>query len=219
MTASPSLHPQRIAIIGGGRLGTYMAAFLPQAPGFRFVGYFDDTLPAATPHRLGALADIPARYAAGQFDALLLGVGYHHMAARQTIFERFIATVPFATYIHPTAWVDPSARLAPGCFVAPRCIIDQETVLEPNVMLNLGVIVAHNARVGAHSFLAGDTLLAGFVEIGERCFLGVRTTTVDKIRLGADVHSGAATTFITDAPTAGLYVGTPARLLRNASEA
>lgn len=204
-----------MAVIGGSRLGTYLGAFLPQAPGFSCAGYFDDTLPAGTPDLLGPLADIPARFAEGHFDSLLLGIGYGNMGVRKEIYERFAPTIPFATYAHPTAWVDPSARMAPGCFVAPHCIVDQDVVMGANVMLNLGVMVAHNARVGAHSFLAGYAMLAGYVEIGELCYIGVRTTTIDKIRLGDGVRSGASATFTKDTPEAGLYVGIPARRIKD----
>ena len=214
MHPSLSATPQRVAIIGASRLGTYLGAFLPQTPGFSCAGYFDDTFPPGTPNLLGTLADIPARFAEGKFDSLMVGIGYGNMEFRKQIYERLAPTIPFATCIHPTAWVDESARIGPGCYVAPLCMVDQDAVLEANVMLNLGVMVAHNARVGTHSFLAGFTLLAGYVEIGELCYMGIRTTAIDKITLGARVRSGASATFIKSAPDPGLYVGTPARWVK-----
>lgn len=211
-------HPtSRIAIIGAGALGQQIAQHLRQQ-GRRVAGFFDDTCPGAiTPEGpvLGLVRAVAAGYAARNFDELLLGIGYRHMARRQQVFEELRADgIPFGQFIHPSAYVDPSVRLGPGVFISPGCVLDLNVRLEANVLLYTGCVVAHDTRIGPHSLLAPGVRLAGCVQVGARCFLGIGTTVIDLLEVGADVRTGGGTVVTCSLPEPGTYVGVPARRLR-----
>ncbi|MFC6224891.1 hypothetical protein ACFP2F_16700 [Hymenobacter artigasi] len=205
----------RVAIIGAGALGQQVAQHLHQTAGWAVTGFFDDFAAHATvtPHGtvLGRVETIEAAFAAGTFDALLMGIGYNHLAVRQQLFEQLVARVPFATFVHPAAYRDSSAMVAPGCFVSPGCILDLNVHLGPNTFLYPGCVVAHDTTIVGHSFLAPAVRLAGHVTVKPRCFLGIGTTVIDGLELGEDIRTGGGATVVHHLTTPGTYVGTPAR--------
>jgi len=206
----------RTAIIGAGALGQQFAQHLRQTPPWKVAGFFDDwqTTSSGPDLILGKIADVVVAYAAGQFDNLLLALGYRHMDRRKQLFEELIgAGVPFARFVHPSAYVDFSAVLAPGVFVSPGCVLDLNVQVEANVTLYPGCVIAHDSQIGAHSILAPGVRLAGQVKIGEGCFLGIGTTIIDSLSLTANVRTGGGAVLIHDANVSGTYVGVPARRL------
>jgi sugar O-acyltransferase (sialic acid O-acetyltransferase NeuD family) len=208
--------PRRTAILGAGAMGQQIAQHLQQTDGWHVAGFFDDwakSSPGPEP-LLGTLAEVAASYAAGQFDELLLGIGYQHMARRQQVFAEITAAgVPFAQFVHPSAYVDASAMLQPGVFISPGCVLDLNVQLDANVFLYPGCIIAHDSQVGAHSILAPGVRLAGRVEVGERCFLGIGTTVIDGLTLAAEVRTGGGAVLVRSLNEPGTYVGVPARQL------
>jgi sugar O-acyltransferase (sialic acid O-acetyltransferase NeuD family) len=207
---------KRTAIIGAGALAQQLAQHLRQTTAWQIAGFFDDwhqASPGPEP-LLGTLADVVSAYAAGQFEELLLGIGYQHMARRQQLFEELTtAGIPFAQFVHPAAYVDASVVLQPGVFISPGCVLDLNVQIGANVLLYPGCIVAHDSQVGAHTILAPGVRLAGRVLLEERCFLGVGTTVIDSLTLTADVRTGGGAVVVHNLDTPGTYVGVPARLL------
>jgi sugar O-acyltransferase (sialic acid O-acetyltransferase NeuD family) len=197
-------------------MGQQIAQHLRQTNGWQVAGFFDDwakNTPGPEP-LLGTLAEVAVAYAAGQFDDMLLGIGYQHMARRQEVFMSVTAQdIPFAQFVHPAAYVDMSVRLQPGVFVSPGCVLDLNVQLNANVFLYPGCIVAHDTRVGAHSILAPGVRLAGRVQVGERCFLGIGTTVIDGLTLADEVRTGGGTVLVRSLHEPGTYVGAPARQL------
>jgi sugar O-acyltransferase (sialic acid O-acetyltransferase NeuD family) len=210
----PAGAPLRVAIIGAGALGQQIGQHLQQA-GWAVAGFFDDFAPPGTATAngpvLGRVGEAPIQHAAGNFDALLMGIGYKHLAMRQQLFDALATQVPFATFIHPAAYVDNSAAIAPGCFVSPGCVLDLNVRLGPNTFLYPGCVLAHDTAVVGHAFLAPAVRLAGHVVVGERCFLGIGTTVIDGLRLGSDIRTGGGATVVANLTEPGAYIGTPAR--------
>lgn len=208
----------RVAIIGAGSLGQQVAQHLHQTAGWAVAGFFDDFAAPATVTThgpvLGRVEAIEAAYAAGTFDALLMGIGYNHLVVRQQLFERLIAHVPFATFVHPAAYADSSAVVEPGCFVSPGCVLDLNVHLGPNTFLYPGCVIAHDTTLVGHSFLAPAVRLAGHVTVQHRCFLGIGTTVIDSLEVGPDVQTGGGTVVIKPLARPGLYIGNPSRILR-----
>ncbi|MBC6697803.1 acetyltransferase [Hymenobacter sp. BT190] len=207
---------KRTAIVGAGALGQQLAQHLRQC-GQAVAGFFDDELLGhSTPEGivLGPVAAASAAFAAGQYEELLLGVGYRHLAARGRLFEELCAQgLPFGRFVHPSAYIDASVTLGNGVCIWPGCLLDLNVHLADNVLLYPGCIVAHDTRIGAHSLLAPGVRLAGRIRVGERCFLGVGSTVLDSLELADDVRTGGGTVVINSLLEPGTYVGVPARML------
>ncbi len=213
----------KLAIIGGGDLGKVIAHLISELSEYKLVGFFDDYANAEQLVNvqgfefpiLGKTDDVSAQFEKGNFDQLLIGIGYHHFAVRQMMFERWKGKIPFANLIHPSAIVDKSFRMGEGNVVLAGCVLDKNVVIENNVLLNIGVTIAHDGHIEDHSFLGPSCVLAGFVNVGKRCFLGVGSVVIDNIKILDDVQLGGGALVIDDISRRGLYVGSPVRFLKS----
>ena len=207
----------KIAIIGSGDLGQLIAYHAKQSSGYEIAGYFDDFAQdkkATDGHLiLGKIDNIMPLYQKKTFDALMVGIGYKHFDFRKKVYEQFKGIIPFAKVIHPSAYIDPSASIGEGCFILPGCTLDKGVEVGPNVLLNTSCCIAHDSAIGAHSFLAPRVALAGFINIGECCMLGINSTIIDNIVIPPKTVIGGGAVVIKSVETAGLYVGVPAKLV------
>lgn len=209
---------KRLAIIASGELGMQIAHLASLGSDYTVVGFFDDTEPTGAVKNgytiLGPSEAIENAYANGDFDHLIIGIGYKHLTRRKELFEKYKDKIPYANIIHPTCYIDPTARLGEGIVMYPGCIIDKEVALSDNVLLNLGICVAHNTSIGPHSFLAPRVQIAGASSIGECAYLGIGTTVIDNLVICDNVHTGAATVIVKSINNPGLYIGSPAKFHR-----
>ena len=209
----------KLAIIGGGDLGQQIAAIARAHGGYEVAGFFDDFQQVGTNTNggpiLGPIDDIEAQRGQGTFDALLVGIGYKHIDFRRQCFERFTATIPFPSLVHPAAHLEPTVTLGAGTIVGAGCVFDGGVSVAENCYFNPGCIIAHDTSIGANSFCGPGVTLAGFITIEEDCFLGVGTTVIDNIRITTGTQTGGGTVVTTDITDPGLYIGVPARKLRD----
>jgi sugar O-acyltransferase (sialic acid O-acetyltransferase NeuD family) len=207
---------KRIGIIGAGDLGVQLAHHVAGAPDMTVAGFFDDSKPVGSlvvGHPvLGGIDQVPPRFAESAFDELLIAIGYKHMAFRQSVYDRFQATIPFARLVHARAWVDPTATIGPGAVLYAGCIVDMGSSIGANALLNVGCVVAHHTRIGAGSFLSPAVKVAGFVDIAASTSLGIGTIVIDNVSIASGVRTGAGAVVIHDLTEPGLYVGVPAKL-------
>lgn len=78
------------------------------------------------------------------------------------------------------------------------------------------VQVAHNAEIGTHSVIAGQTGIAGSTKIGNRVVMGGNVGTKDHVKIGDDVTLGGRSGVSEDLLVPGEYFGTPAMPKREA---
>lgn len=205
----------RVAILGAGDLGQALAHYARVIDDLEIVGFLDDTCIGEQRAGLQVIAGVQQAeeaYERGAFEALLMGIGYHHLDARRRLFER-LQSIGFVSLVHPSAYVDPGATIEAGAIIYPGCIVDQGALISRNALLNVGCVVAHDTTVGPHTFLGPGVELAGFIRIGERCFIGVGTTVIDNVTIADGVQTGGGTVVIGDLEP-GLWVGNPARKVR-----
>ena len=209
-----------VAIIGSKDLGRQIAHLvMSDSNTYKIAGFYDDFEPSGNMINnlpvLGKVEDIEHHYNEKVFDQLLIGIGYNHIAFRKSLFERFFEKVPFATFIHSSSIIDPSAKIKAGSIIYPGCIIDQFAVVMENVLVNLGCCISHESTVGAHSYLSPRVAVAGKVVLGERCFFGINATVIDNVVIGDDIKLGAATNVVKNIESKGLYVGNPAKKIKD----
>jgi sugar O-acyltransferase (sialic acid O-acetyltransferase NeuD family) len=206
-----------LAIIGSGDLGQQIAHYALSDNHYDSIVFFDDfsiekevnAIPV-----LGKTNAIEAAFQSKQFDELLIGIGYKHLAVRKEMFERFSKKIPFGKMVHSTSWVDSTATIESGCVIYPGCFIDAKTIIGANTILNIGCTVAHDTNLGGHCFLSPRVAVAGFVTIEEQSIIGINASIIDNIIIAATTQIGAATVVIKSIDKRGLYVGNPAKFIR-----
>ncbi|TAF34976.1 MAG: hypothetical protein EAZ57_01990 [Cytophagales bacterium] len=209
---------KKLAIVGSGDLGQLMAHHA-LAANMDVVAFYDDFKPKNDRVKnipvLGGLDAVIKDFHAGLFEQIAVGVGYKHLVFKQDLINNFIQEkIPLANIIHPTAYIDSSAHLGVGIFVLPRCVVDAGVTLGDGVLLNTGVCVAHDTTIGPCSFIAPAAALAGFIQLGERCFVGTNSTLIDNLTIISDTRIGAGAVVTTNINQPGLYVGMPARKIK-----
>jgi sugar O-acyltransferase (sialic acid O-acetyltransferase NeuD family) len=209
---------KKLGIIGSGDLGQLIAHHALHYCGFNSVLFFDDhKKPGEVVNNnlvFGSINDINAAYEKKEITHIIVGIGYKHIEFRKNVFERFEGIIPFASVIHPSAYIDKTCKIGNGVVVLPGCVLDMNVELQNNVLLNTGCVIAHDSVIMAHSFLSPKVTVAGFVKIGQCCNIGINTTIIDNIKIADHVQTGGATVVIEDLSKKGLYVGNPSRFIR-----
>jgi sugar O-acyltransferase (sialic acid O-acetyltransferase NeuD family) len=210
---------KRLAIIGSSDLGQLIAHHASLLPDIEVVGYYDDIKKEGEHigglQVLGKINKLRSDFSKGVFDALMVGIGYKHMAFRASVYNEFSKEIPFAKVIHPSASIDPSVKIGNGCFILPGCVLDRNVELEDNVLLNTGVVIAHDSHVGSHSFVSPAVKIAGFTKIGSGCVLGIGSVIIDNLTLTDHVITGAGSLVLKSLSIPGVYYGSPVKWQRN----
>lgn len=209
----------RVAIIGSGDLGKSIAHYALNNE-YTVIGFYDDFQKAKSVAGipvLGKLDKIEEDFKCSVFDSLVCAVGYYHFDFREYVFNKYHKEkgIPFATIIDKTCHVDSTATIGEGVVMFPTSLVDKGCVIENNVLLNVGVTIAHDTTVKAHSFLSPRVAIAGFSTIGKRCMIGINSTIIDNITVCDDVRLGGGTLLIHNVVKKGLYVGCPARYVKD----
>lgn len=210
---------KRLAIVGAGDLGKQIAHHANSTGIYKPVGFFDDYKKTGTALNgasvLGNTDEVVQFFQKGEFDELIIGVGYKHMDARKEFFDRFKNKIPFATIVHDSSYVDKSCKIGRGSIIYPGCTLDMNVTINDNVLLNTGCIIAHDTSVGNHSFLSPAVKMAGFVNVDEKVNLGIGTTVIDNINISQGVKTGGGAVVVNDLTSKGLYIGIPAKRKRD----
>ncbi len=193
-----------VAIVGAGQHGRVVASVL-EAAGVAIVGHFDDD-PAtwgATLGRvpvLGPLDEIPADAPA------IIATGDN--AARQRLAQRL--DLHWTTAVHPFSSVHPDVELGPGTVVCAGVIVQVGAVVGSHVILNNRAGVGHDASVEdfAHMTVCH---LGGESRLGEGAFMGIGSSTVPRVRIGAWATVGAGSVVFADVRPGATVLGNPAR--------
>ncbi|WP_415325247.1 acetyltransferase [Chryseobacterium sp. MMS23-Vi53] len=206
-----------LAIIGSGELGMQIANFAIQDNHYQKVVFFDDFETSSEKSGyevLGGTEKIEQAFEDKKFDELMIGIGYNHLEKRKEIYLKYSTNIPFGKVVHSTTIQDSSSKILDGTVIYPGTILDKNVVISENCLLNLGCIIAHDSKIGGHSFFAPGVKIAGFVTTGEKCFLGINSTIIDNKNITNDVKLGGNTTVTKDLEESGTYVGSPARKIK-----
>lgn len=142
------------------------------------------------------------------FDAVVLAIG--HTEYRETVFQRISPIARFISLVHPSAYVSSSATLGVGSLIMQNVVVNANAHVGANVILNVGCCVAHDAVVGEHSHLAPGVQVAGEASVGCRCFCGVASVVLPRLRVGDACTVGAGAVVTRDVPQGLTVVGVPA---------
>ncbi|MBX2985074.1 MAG: acetyltransferase [Bacteroidia bacterium] len=207
---------KRLAIIGSGDLGQHIAHHAVQDGKHEVVGFFDDYEVKGTLKNqiliLGAIAEVEDMFRKGDFDCLMIGIGYKHMQVRKELYEKLSGKIPFATLIHSSSYIDNSAEIGEGCFILPGCIVDKHVKIGANVLLNVGAVISHDTQVDNHCFLSPSVSIAGKTHIKECCIIGINSTIIDNITIEPFIQIAGGTVVIENLTISGMYAGVPAKL-------
>ena len=208
---------QKIAIIGSTELAHQLIYYFESTAFGTVVGMFDDfesegVIKYDRPI-LGKTSDVPELLKKRAFDTVVISVGYKHRKFRRDIYQHLKKNqVPIATFIHPNSYVEKSAVIKEGCIILVDCTILLNARLHENVYVAPRCFISHDVKMHAHTYCAPAVNLAGNTEVGECCFLGINTTSINNITIGMNVQTAAGSVLTKDVPSNVMVAGVPAQI-------
>jgi sugar O-acyltransferase (sialic acid O-acetyltransferase NeuD family) len=200
-----------LAVIGAGGHAKVVAS-TALAVGWQISGVYDDNEGLWGGKLLGVPIKGPAAKAVvDQVPAAVIGIGSND---RRAILSKQLH-LPWATVVHPSAFLDPSVVLGDGTVVFAGVVVQPSTVIGDHVILNTGSTIDHDCRVGSYAHIAPGVNLAGNVTVGSESFLGIGVAVIPGTTIGAQVVVGAGAVVIHDLPDRVVAVGVPARVVRS----
>lgn len=93
-----------------------------------------------------------------------------------------------------------------------------DTVIGDNVQIGASCNIAHNSIIEKDTVFAVGVLTSGSVKIGKRCWLGTGSIIRNGVSICSDVVIGTGSVVVKDIVKPGIYIGNPARFLRDKPE-
>lgn len=210
--------PRPLLLVGGGGLAREVLAAVRLLP--------EEWKP------VGALDDDPARHGADLDGLPVLGGSQivHEMPdaavlvciasarrplGRMNVVRRLgLPEDRYATVVHPAASVPEGASLGPGTVLLAGTVVTTPLRLGAHVVAMPHVLVTHDDEVGDGVTFAGRAALGGAVRVGESAYLGQGSCVREGVSIGAGAVVGMGSVVLTDVPAGEVWVGNPARRLR-----
>lgn len=120
-----------------------------------------------------------------------------------------------------SVYVHPAARVAPGATIGPRSWVNEDARIDSLCTIGSDVGVGPGVRLVCATHEAGTPLRrAGAtqrqpVRIGDGCWLGAGVIVLPGVTVAPGCVVGAGAVVVRDTQENGLYVGVPARRVRN----
>lgn len=198
---------RRICVIGAGGHGKVIVTLL------RELGHCVDGILDDDPQLEGQmLCGVPilgpvARASELRFTHGVIAIGNNRV--RREIANRL--SLKWLTLVHPRAHVDPSVSLGEGTVVFAGSVIQTDASIGRHVIVNTSASVDHDCCVGDFVHVAPGTHVAGRVTIEEGGFLGIGSSVIPDVRIGAWSRVAAGGVVIRDLAEGQTAFGVPAQ--------
>ena len=97
--------------------------------------------------------------------------------------------------------------------VVHRALLDS-TVIREDTKIGSLCNVGHNVEIGQHCVLTAAVVIGGSCRIGDWCWFGTGSVVKNGVSITDRVKLGASTLVVRDITEPGVYVGNPARFLK-----
>lgn len=125
----------------------------------------------------------------------------------RTNISKFIA--------HQTSVISKRSEIGCGTIIQANTLISANVKIGDGCFLNHSASVHHESKIGDFTILAPKVLVLGRVAIGKESYIGAGAIIKQNIKIGSNVIIGAGAVVVNDIPDNTIFVGNPAKKLRN----
>lgn len=145
---------------------------------------------------------------------LIVAVGDPAARHRITNTIRQLYDNPFATLIHPRAWVGDHVSIGVGSVICAGCLITTDVLIGEHVHVNIGSTLSHDVVLGDYATLSPNVSLTGNTKIGAGAEIGTGSIVIPRLTVGEWSVIGAGSTVTKPVPANTTAVGSPAKVIK-----
>lgn len=209
-----------LLIVGAGGFARETAQAVRDAGALELLGHLDDN-----PALHGTAVDgVPVLGGCGLVHDLpdtrvVICVGNpRDYAARARLVRRLdLPTDRYATVVHPTAAVSATSEVGPGSVLLAHCVLTAAVRVGAHVAVMPQVVLTHDDVVEDCATLASGVRLGGTVRLERGAYVGSGALVREGTTVGAWSLIGMGSTVLGDVPPGEVWLGSPARRLREAA--
>ena len=189
-------------------------------PTWQLLGYLDDNEALHGTYRTGfeiigglkALADLP------DADVVVCVGNPRDYTSRMRLVERLdLPTERYATVVHPLASVGSGCVVNPGSVLLAGVVLTADVTVGSHIAVMPHAVLTHDDEVGDFATIASGVRVGGGAVVGTGAYLGSGALLREGVRVGAWSQVGMGSVVLDDVPAGEVWVGTPARRLRDVS--
>lgn len=164
---------------------------------------------------VGALGDARKRTAASI--AVCVGSPRYPGIRERVVHRLWLPAERYATIVHPTADIGLGCQVGLGSIVLNQVVATVDVTLGAFVVVMPQTVLTHDDRVDDYATLASGVRLGGNVHIGRCAYVGAGATIREGVTVGEGALVGMGAVVLGDVPPGEVWVGNPARRLREVS--
>ncbi|SFG33074.1 acetyltransferase [Pontibacter chinhatensis] len=186
--------------------------------GGQIIGYFDQNKASSNPFKLNYLGNEQDQFSLDKLsvleEAFFVAIGNNLIRRRLTELLTGKGYTSISV-IHPRSIVSKFAIINCGTFVAAGAMVNAMANVGQGVIINTGAVVEHECEVGNYTHIAPGAVLAGNVRVGEGSFIGANAVVKQGVSIGRNAIVGAGAVVLKDIADNLVWVGNPAKNIRN----
>ncbi len=120
------------------------------------------------------------------------------------------------TLIHPSAVISPSAKVGKGVYIQANAYIWTEAQIGDFCIISPNTVIAHHTEIGKACLISTLAGVGASIKIKDKVFIGMGATIVTGlVTIGENSIIGAGSVVLKNIEENSVYVGVPARKIRN----
>ncbi len=205
----------KLLIIGAGGHGRVIADCAEASRQYCEIAFLDDSFPEREQNLAWPIIEKSAIWKCFKEEysfALAIGNNQARLALFQALDE---ANAHLPNIIHPTAVISNHSELGKGNVIFANAVINPGSKIGNACIINTAATIDHDCQLTDAVHISPGAHLAGTVTVGQASWFGVGSSSVQAINIAENTQIGAGAAVTKDTQANGLYVGVPARRIKD----
>ena len=134
----------------------------------------------------------------------------------RSIAKKFDNILEWPNIVHPNAIIDPTiVQMGYGNVITAGCVFTSQIEIGSFNIINLTSTIGHDCKIGSCNVINPGSNVSGGVNIGSGNLIGTNSTILQYLNIGNNCVLGAGSLLLKSIPDDEIWVGNPAKKLKN----